>query len=740
MVSTRNVRASRRAVLARGVLLTAVFATAIAFLAAGIRSGFGQPEKKPAKADPGLGGILIDEVPDALVLEEFDPLGKEWAKWGEAVSNDLLNLYDAEAPSAGKQRQAIAALRGHLKKADASIAAGGDKKIQTTLVSLRGKILRRIDLAEAALNTLDADPVAGKKRRIAAAWPKVDTELNRLSSHINEYQGGDAWQKYLKMSAVRTAIRNRDAGSDDLALIAARIDGRNGLPNKDQRDFLSHQKFLDFSSAVGTLLRAHNAPVTVSKAKLRAELKKMFAAFEKYEATNSSQAAAQIRSSFDALEDVAPDGGAAIAKAMRVHYFNYNLRIYVSERFMNRFIAECRTERGTIRDQVMEAQVFGNQVTTTNIAVDLKRSNNRARFDITLAGRTNSRTVGRTSLADIYTSGHYQFWARKEIQFDGYRFYPYQQARISVNANSRTTGAKTKLSWIPLLGRAFDRIAVNEATKRRPQSEAYARNKVYTRVSGEFNKEVETKFAEANKDYRDKVVKPTEEAGLKPNAQSVRTTEELLLVSSRVMNNAELAGAASNPNEAPGWGVTIRLHESAMNNAFDRLDIKGRTLTEEQLTEEITKPLKDILPKKKETTEPKPKKKSTDQFIFDSQDPIRFRARKGQMFVILRTGLKRDGEKNIPTQIITIPLTISIVKDKIRIKRGIVGVAPAKTPENRAEQIAMAGIMRNKISEAIQDREVERVFKLGQDGGQKTMRISINRISTNNGWVSVWAK
>lgn len=744
MEPTTSDRASRTAVLTRRILLFAVSCTAVGFLAAGIQNGFGQPEKKSAAGGPGLQGILPEEVPDALIFEEFDPLGKEWEKWRDAVQADLSTLYAPEEPSAAAQRKAIASLREHLRVGEKAIGRPAyPKKIRQTLVTLRGAITRRIDLAEAALDTLEADPVAGKKERLADAWPKVASSLTRLENHIREYDGGEAWMTYLHVPQVRQAVQNRNADAPDLALIARQIDNRNKLDAKAQREFLSHQKFLDFSNAVGTLMRAHQAPEQVDMKKLRAELKKLIGALERYEATNSTQAATQVRTSFENLENVAPDGGAAIGKALRKHYFNYNVRIYVAEPFLNRFIAECRTERGTIRERVMEANVFGNQITTTNIGVNFRRSDSVARFDLTLSGQTNSRTVGRTSQADIYTSGYHRFWARKEVRFDGERFYPYQRARISVDANNYTTGAKTKISWIPLLGGIANRIAINEANKRRPQSEAYARNKIYQRVSSEFNREVEENFVKVNRDFRDKVIKTTEEAGLKPNAQSVRTTNELLLISSRVMNDSELAGAPSNSNELPGWGVTIRLHESAINNAVDRLDIKGRTLTEEQLAEEIEKPIRDLLPKnktEKKQDEAKPKKKSTDQFVFAANDPIRIRVRKGQVLVILRTGLRRAGEEDIPTQIITIPLTMSIEKDGILVKRGTVGVAPAQKPESAAKQIARAGIMRNKIQEAIQDRKVERDFKIGEDGATKTMRVAINRISTNNGWVTVWAK
>ncbi|MFQ5731162.1 MAG: hypothetical protein ACE5KM_04305, partial [Planctomycetaceae bacterium] len=422
-----------------------------ALLFAPLRFGFGQADKKTAapaaKAGPGLSGILPEEVPDDLAFEAFEALGKDWEKWGEAVIADLSNLYDAEEGNADTQRKAIAAIRGRLKTAEAAVGDGSSKR-DVQLTELAGAIRRRIDIAEAILDTLEADPKAARAKQVQAAWKSLAGALSALEADLDSYTNGGPWKRYVRIADIRKAIDAKNADAAELTAVARKIANRAKLSDTEQRAFLSGAGFVGLESALNELLRAAKTPPrTVNVAKLREALKTMVAALERYEATSSLTPAGIARKAFDAASAASADGGLALGDAMRTHYFNYNFRVYVSEAFVNRLIAEKRTQRKRIQgDRVMEARVYGNAVTTTRVGVDLLPSSRNARFDVTLTGATRSNTVGVTSQASIYTRGNHYFWARKEVRFDGESFRANRPARISVSANNTTTGARTKLS------------------------------------------------------------------------------------------------------------------------------------------------------------------------------------------------------------------------------------------------------------------------------------------------------
>ena len=710
--------------------------------------GYAQPAKpKPAptaKPGPGLRGILPDEVPDALSFEAFNDLGKSWEKWGAGVAEDLGTLYESEDSTAATQRKTIASIRTKLKTANAAIGDGSGKQ-DLKLTALTANIHRRLDIAEAILDTLEADPKVAQAKQAKAAWASLGRAVSDLESDLNGYANGGAWKSYVRTAKIRKAAADKNGGEPELANVAAKIAGRSKLSDKAAREFLSGSSFIALETAINGVLKAANAkPKTVNVAKLRGELKTMVAALETYDATSGLVAAGNARKAYDAASAESADGGYALGEAMRTHYFNYNFRIYVSESFMNRLIAETRTERRQISgDRVMEATIYGSAVTTAKVGVDLLPSRRDARFDILLTGATRSNTVGVTSQASIYTTGNHYFWARKEVRFDGASFSLNRPARISVSANNTTTGARTKFSGWPILGGFADNYAMGEARKRRGQSEAIARQKISKQVLPEFNKEVSSTFAKANTQVKDQWFKRIDKAGLTPDVRSVRTTNDYLLVNSRVMMPTEMAGSSSNAFDRPGNGVTVKIHESAMNNAFNRLEIAGKTLTEADLIDKIETSLMDVLGKDYESNKPKqPKgKKDPDKFVFDKHDPIRFRVRNGALNIIINAGLKRTGEEDIPPQIVTIPIKLSVAGKDIVMKRGTVSVEPAQKPDSAAKQIVRAGIMRKKIEDSIGVEKRSNTLTLGSgEKDKKPVNVKITKIRTANGWVTVWAQ
>lgn len=735
----------------RNLLLGGLGIAALAAVLATSSDGFGQPETKAGKtkaaapAGAGLKGMLPDEVPDSLVAEEFDPLGKDWLKWGEQVSENLMQLYSEEVPDAAAQRKALVGLKAQL----ATLLAASSKKenaaLQDAMVGIHGRLGRRVDTLTAALDTLEADPKTAHTAQITAANSSITSALAGLRKHLGTYQNGLVWLGYVRADAIAKAIKAGDNKNAAFAAVQGKL-ANTGKLLKSQQEFLVAKPFATLQSSLAeqiTLVKS--GPKNVNVAALRTQLKALLGSMETYEATNSVKAAGAMRTAFDNTRGLAADGGAAIAEAMRSHYVNYNFRIYISEQFMNRTLGESRTERRPVNDFILGASVSGNSTTVARVTIDLKKSSNNALMDIVLSGRTNSNTVAVTSQATIWTSGNHTFNARQRVIFDGDKLTKTGNASISVNANNTTTGIRTSMGNFPILGGIANGIARGKVADKRGQSEAIARQKVREQVLPEFKKEIKDTLAESNKNLADNVIAKLKEADMWPEARSIRTTDHYLLLAARIMKPTELSGGLTNPTEPPGRGLTVRMHESLMNNAVDKIGLAGRKLTADQIKEELKNAISDFLGDNYdadlEKSGAKPmgvKKPSTDKFVFDPDNPIRLRVRNGKLHIVIRCGLEQAGKAPIPMQIITVPLSISIVKDKISVKRGTVSVAPATRPSSGAKQIIRAGVMRKKIESAIPDETRERTLTFDRKG-KKPLKVLITKISSVNGWLTIWA-
>ncbi len=129
-------------------------------------------------------------------------------------------------------------------------------------------------------------------------------------------------------------------------------------------------------------------------------------------------------------------------------------------------------------------------------------------------------------------------------------------------------------------------------------------------------------------------------------------------------------------------------------------------------------------------------KNANTRLIFDTVDPISFRFEDGQIIMSLRAGLERPGEEEIPTQIISVPLRLTVEGDQVVMTRGPVGVKPVERPRNVGESIARAQIMRSKIEQDIPARrEQDGKKEITQQG--KTITVQVSSIAAEDGWLTL---
>ncbi|MEX0701287.1 MAG: hypothetical protein WD069_04255 [Planctomycetales bacterium] len=689
----------------------------------------------------GVRGIFPLEVPRGLGEEAWAVLAGHWERWGAETGQLVTRLYEDEQLDVAGQRGVIDQLRSRIRVMDKALADPRYRSIHGDLLDLRARLVRRVDLAEAVLDSFEIDPAAAQEQRIERARRDLGPTVARLRDDLRTIRGGAAWLGYLQADRLAEAARSNEAARREAAAVAevagkfARRDQLQG----EQREFFQRAVFDRMGDSVRALNVALAPPKPTDPEALRPALAGLVESLEQYEETRAAPAASAVRSKLKELEGTVADGGARIREALRGHYVNYNLHIVASEGFLSRLMNESRQETGAVQDHVMEAAVSGWQTTNTTASVDLRPRDDGARFAITLRGVTQSNTTGVTSQATIYTQGYHQFWGSKEIRFDGDRFATLP-AQLGVAPHNQTVGARTGLSGFPLLGRIADRIAVREAQKRRPQSEAHAASRLYERAYPRFDSEVDQEFAEANRDLADQNAR-LKQARVYPETKLYRTTDQHLQVSARVREAGELGGGRYNHTLTPGAGVTLHVHESLANNSFDRMNIAGRTMTEQELVAEFERFLGLIAGRTidLDTDDQPASEEDPAEFIFAETDPLRVRFEGGVVSLTLKAGLRRPGEEDIPTQEVTVPLRYTLRGNEIVVTRGTVAVAPVGRPPNLAVQVVRAGVMRDKIQRAIPERTRDRQVKLEREG-EATVMLFVTQLEPRGGWLTLSLK
>ncbi len=687
----------------------------------------------------GLSGILPAAVPADLTAT-IAALPDNWKDWGTALSTELAGLYEAKDLDIAGQRSAIATLRGRLATLKKHTADPRYKSILNQLVTLSGGLKRRLDTAEAALDTLEKGPEI-RTAKIEAAGRDLSKAAKALGTYLGTIRNGDGWVKYWQLNDIQglAAANDSDKLGAALATVQARIKEKEATADAKTRSFFAKPQIAAYDQAIDGYVAALATPVAQSNSPaLRKALAELFVALEQFEDAHTTSAAVATRKAFDGVRGTSPDGGDAISKAVRNNYLNYNIRLVASEAFLNKFVGQSRDESGPVIDYILGADVSGNQSTHSVIHMDLKPGRNAARFDLTVNGWVSASTQGVTSQATIFTQGNHSFTASKLITFDGDRFYS-QPARIGVSTNNTTTGAQTH---VPLLNWLARPIAVNEAEKMRGESEAIAASRLQDRVLPEFNSQVDKEFGAGGRMNPKLTERFDAMRGLNvyPDAKSWSSTETELKFAGRLMAESELGGGEPNPALVLGRGATLLIHETAMNNSADRLEFAGQTLSDDEIKAKLEGFLSQLLGKEikfkdkpaaeegKEDTGPK-------TIVFDKADPIRFKVDDGALTLTLRAGFKQEGKEDIPTQIITLPIRFSVDMKNVVLDPGDISIASAEPTDNAGKQLARAGVIRKKMTEAFPHSEINRVGYASIE--KRRVQYAITRIRALDGWLSI---
>ncbi|MFO0919751.1 MAG: hypothetical protein U0872_15745 [Planctomycetaceae bacterium] len=731
-------RRQRRAARTLGILATVVgLATAT----------WAFEETAPKTGAPGLSGIFPSEPPANLGADSFATLGGTWTEWSTGAANAVAELYQSTTGDIGAQRKALASAKAKLNVMERALGDARYAPLAASLSNLSGALSRRVDLAEAVLDTLELDGQTVYTQRLKSKADGVVSAVNSLSQSLDKISGGKAWLPFVKSEELLAALKGDPAADGAIAAAKAskeKLASRDKIENEQQKAFLNRPAFLALESALNQYLIAAENPYKPETAEqLRTQLTALVTALENYEASADAAAAAAAREAFAAVRKSSPDGGDKISAALQKHYFNFNVRIVASENLISRLMYDSHTEQGQVVDNIMGAAVSGYQTTTTTVGVDLKPSNNSAKWDLILNGTVNSNTQGVTSEATVATQGNHNFQARKEISFDGSQFKT-APGTINVNAHNTTTGLATQYSG-GLFGRMADRIASQEVENRRGMSESIAASRIRDRVLPEFDREVDKAMVKAQADLQKDLFDHLRATGLYPDAMLFQTSNQYLMANTRLMAEREL-GADMPPTKLARIGEsTIFVHETLMNNSADRIGLAGKTMTDDEFRAKLEAFFSEAL-NRKFTIEkppepaPEPGEEAADKppgvFVFAAQDPIRIRLQDDTLSIIFRTGFKRDNGEDIPQQVITVPLSFEVQGDKIVISRGTVKVAAAEG--GGAGNIATAGIIRRKIQSTIPERTVDAKFKL--QGTRQEVDASVTGIKLVDGWAVVGLK
>lgn len=685
-------------------------------------------------------------APSGLTPDDFEDLAESidasWQDWVRETGQFVQDFYEGEHASVEDQRAAIGRLRVKLNTLEKALGDRRYRSIHNHLADLHGKLARPVDLAEAVLDTLTVDVESARQERLAPGFDRLRASLRDLRRTLREYQGGEQWLTWVNAETLGALSADDENWIEAVNEVKSKLEKRDTFSD-EIRDFLSQDAFLDLEDALANLQRISRQTDEVDQAQLRERLGNLLETTDGYQSDPNAALEARIRQLFSEIRQTAPDGGAAISSALQAHYLNYNLRLAVSEGLLNKFVSETRRQSSPVRDRLMGAYITGNQHTTTDVRLSLQPSRDQARMLLVLNGTVRSNTMGYAEQATVHSVGHHTFRAEKPIFFNGDEFIT-QPSTVAVNANNSIVNATTRMSRAPIIGRIADNIAMREANARRPQANALAAGRIRSQVRSELDPRVDDQFAQASMKLQSDRYGPLREQGLYPDVMAVSSTSSELRVWTRLMETRELGGSRPVPGtRVPANGLVAQVHETLMTNGITRFDLDGKTMLESEVRKHLEERFSKLL--RREVTFPEPEMPEGEEpmdntLVFAEKDAVRFQARGGVLTIMIRAGLLREGQDDIPEQIITVPFALRIDGDQIVLDRGNVGVRPVSRPPSVAEQVARANVMRQRIQSALPSQTIDAEIEIDLEDRDRKVALKVTDISARNGWLTIAAE
>lgn len=311
---------------------------------------------------------------------------------------------------------------------------------------------------------------------------------------------------------------------------------------------------------------------------------------ERFEQTGLASDGLAVAKTIHRLSESSVEERRALGRRIEETYGNANFRVNICQSLLNRFIPAPAAEYGEVNDTILGRPVRGNSLTSTGITVEFVPDPNHLRMAFRVAGEVASLTSATAGPVRFVNGSEAMYFARKdlEIRADGVLLSP---AAVSVQNRMQLRSVETDLDWIPLIGMIAQNVARSQHEAAQPAASREVEQKITQQARTRIDNEVYAKLNTAVTKLRDRVFVPMSRLSLEPATISAETNTERMVTRLRLAGQGQVGGYTPRPRDPADCLLSVQVHESAINNFLQRLDLDGRTLTLPQCARQVSEKL-----------------------------------------------------------------------------------------------------------------------------------------------------
>jgi hypothetical protein len=593
----------------------------------------------------------------------------------------------------------------------------------TTDLALTRKLRQASYAIERRLEVWRKVEQLGSSALVKADKPKVDPR--RMSMCLAEIDGliktsaeGQQWRKYLLVDALKELSSQRtesESEAEQKRKITQEVLVRlTQTPmSAKQRQFIASRPMAEFCDEL-----RHWAADPLTSADVLRDI-------ERYEQTRLPSDAQKLGEDLQSLAQSSDPQRQELARSVETHYRNANLRASFTEDLLNRLIPAQKTEYAAVSDTVMGLPVRGQSRTSTDVALRLIPDPNRVRMALEVTGEVAAMTSSTSGPATFYNDSDSLYAARKPFEIDqkGIKLLP---SEVDVKHQTRLRDVATDFDGIPLLGMVARSVAKQQHEWAQPQVNQEARSKVANKAKQRIDNEARERLAEMVSGLNRKVFAPLVNLSLEPTMIEAQTTEQRMTMRLRVAGEDQLGSFTPRPQAQINSLASFQINESLMNNAIQRLQLEGRTLTLPQLTERISERFQ-----RPNTWQINPE--SEDLYItFAKKDAVTVRCQEGRVLLSLNiTQISKEPRQwnNFQVRVFYRPVVNGRSAELVR--DGVVQLVCQRM--SNTSQIALRGM----FSKAFPQTETIKLTPERFLTDPKLQDLAITQFVIDDGWVGI---
>ena len=394
------------------------------------------------------------------------------------------------------------------------------------------------------------------------------------------------------------------------------------------------------ATACGSNASVHSGDVAVMLGgrSMGDEASRLLVFLERYEASCAVADAAAVKATLDTIALSSCPLAGELARTTADHYLAPNVRIAVHRGFVERMLPESTVTNGTVNDFVLGRPVHGRRTVEQSTGIRFVPSMSEIRMELIINGEVASRTVTESGPVALHSRSRASFTVFKPITLTPAGL-DLGVSRGTASTRAQLAEIQTSFDSVPIMGSLVRSIARNQHDDAQGEASREVSGKIVGQACREVYQQAGPKFETMAEQIRVQLWNPLVNLGLKPTPVALETTSDVASMRLRLAASTQLAAHTPRPR-APGNAlVSMQLHETVVNNAFERLALAGRRLELPQLVQLVCERagipprLPDDLPDGVAIT-------------FAATEPLRVECRDGVVHIRLALDTLESGRRN----------------------------------------------------------------------------------------------